>query len=485
MAEDSAYDVVIVGGGMVGASLAIALGATPLRVAVLEAVPFRSDRQPSYDDRAIALAYGTRRIFEGMGLWSALQAEATPIREIHISDRGHFGFTRLDCRDEGVEALGYVAVGRVMGAVLAERLQALPNVDLLCPAAVTNVVSGGDHAEVTVECGGLAQRLTSRLVVAADGATSQVRDWFGIDTRRWDYGQTAVITNITPERPHQNRAFERFTDGGPLALLPMSGNRCSVVWTVRGARADQVLAMDDEAFLRALHARFGDRLGSFLRVGARRAYPLQLVRAREHVRPRLALIGNAAHTLHPVAGQGFNLGLRDVAVLAEVLSDAAADGGDIGSLEVLRSYAQWRRQDHLKMIAFTDGLARVFANPLAPLRALRNAGMLAVDLLPTLKHVLTRHTMGLAGKLPRLARGLPLSRPASFAFANLPPPGSTPESVVDRHPDFPSPTGRSWPEGPDEGDRKMSTAFNTRSSGEIPLSSPLTPSLSQWERGTR
>jgi 2-octaprenyl-6-methoxyphenol hydroxylase len=418
MAEVHDYDVVIVGGGMVGASLAIALSATSLRIAVLEAVPFRSDSQPSYDDRAIALAYGTRRIFEGMDLWEALQAETTPIQSIHISDRGRFGFTRLDCRDEGVAALGYVAVSRAMGAVLAARLRQLPNVSLLCPAAVTHVLSGSAHAEVTVDYEGVMRRLTARLVVAADGATSQVREWFGIDTQRWDYGQTAVITNITPQRPHHNRAFERFTDSGPLALLPMSDNRCSVVWTVRSDHAEQVMALDEAAFLQALQERFGTRLGTFLRVGKRRAYPLQLVRAREHVRSRLALIGNAAHTLHPVAGQGFNLGLRDVAVLAEVLSDAARDGRDIGSLEVLQEYAQWRRRDHMKMIAFTDGLARLFANPLAPVRAVRNAGMLAVDLLPPLKHVLTRHTMGLAGKLPRLARGLPLVRSSELRGAS-------------------------------------------------------------------
>ena len=427
MADEMNYDVVIVGGGMVGASLAIALSATSLRIAVLEAVPFRSSSQPSYDDRAIALSFGTHRIFAGMGLWQALQAEITPIESIHISDRGRFGFTRLDSRDEGVAALGYVAISRAMGVVLAERLQQLPNVTLLCPAAVTGVVSGSDHAEVTVDYEGVMRCLHARLVVAADGASSQVREWFGIDTRRWDYGQTAVITNITPQRPHLNRAFERFTDSGPLALLPMSDNRCSVVYTVRSDHAEEVTALDDAAFLQSLQERFGSRLGEFLRVGARRAYPLQLVRAREHVRPRLALIGNAAHTLHPVAGQGFNLGLRDVAVLAEVLSDAAVAGRDIGALEVLQDYAKWRRRDHMKMIAFTDGLARIFANPLSPVRALRNAGMLAVDLLPPLKHVLTRHTMGLAGKLPRLARGLPLVRsvePYSSAKTSSPSPSA-------------------------------------------------------------
>jgi 2-octaprenyl-6-methoxyphenol hydroxylase len=408
VADADHYDLVIVGGGMVGASLAIALGGGPLRIALLEAVPFRADAQPSYDDRAIALAYGTHRIFTGMGLWEALRGETTPIHSIHISDRGHFGFTRLDCRDEGVEALGYVAVSRAMGAVLVERLQQLPNVDVLCPAPVSNVVIGGHHAEVVIDGAGAPRRLTANLVVAADGASSRVRDWLGIGALRWEYGQTAVITNITPERPHHNRAFERFTDSGPLALLPMADNRCSVVWTVRGKHADEVMALDEASFLNALQERFGGRLGTFLRTGARRAYPLMLVRAEEHVRPRLALIGNAAHTLHPVAGQGFNLGLRDVAVLAEVLSDAAAAGRDIGTLDVLQSYAQWRRRDQFKMIAFTDGLARVFANPLAPLRVLRDVGLLAVDVVPYIKHTLTRHTMGLAGKLPRLARGLPL-----------------------------------------------------------------------------
>ncbi len=425
--DSNHYDLIIIGGGMVGASLAIALGGGPLRIALLEAVPFRADAQPSYDDRAIALAYGTRRIFAGMGVWDALGAETTPIHSIHISDRGHFGFTRLDCRDEGVEALGYVAVSRAMGAVLADRLEQLPNVQVLCPAPVTNVVIGSDHAEVVIDDGAQSRRLTAKLVVAADGANSQVRDWLGIATQRWEYGQTAVITNITPQRPHNHRAYERFTTSGPLALLPMSENRCSVVWTVRSQDADGILGLDEAAFLAALQARFGGRLGDFLRVGVRRAYPLMMVRAKEHVRTRLALIGNAAHTLHPVAGQGFNLGLRDVAVLAEVLSDAAAAGRDIGDLEVLQAYAQWRRRDHFKMIAFTDGLARVFANPLAPLRALRNAGLLAVDLMPFVKHTLTRHTMGLAGKLPRLARGLSLMQPSKdFTATQFPHPNPLP-----------------------------------------------------------
>lgn len=411
MLEPYDYDVIIVGGGMVGASLAIALSTTPLRVALLEAVPLRSQSQPSYDDRAIALAYGTRRIFAGMNLWPALTADVTPIERIHISDRGHFGATHLESRDNGAEALGYVVEGRALGAAMAERLAALDNVTVFCPAAVGGVVLGSRQAEVTMKTGDVDRRLTCRLLIAADGASSTVRELLGIPVQRWEYGQTAIITNITPERPHRNHAYERFTDSGPLALLPMSGERYSVVWTVRHAAAQDLLTLADADFLEALQQRAGHRAGRFVKVGQRRAYPLALVRAREHVRPRLALIGNAAHTLHPVAGQGFNLGLRDVAVLADVLCEALAAGRDIGDMQVLQAYAQWRQRDHLKMIAFTDGLARVFANPLWPLRVVRNMSMVAVDLLPPLRHLLTRHTMGLAGKLPRLARGLPLEVP--------------------------------------------------------------------------
>src|SRR3569623_643155 len=381
MAEPVDNDLIIVGGGMDGARLAIALADTPLRIALLKAVPNRSQGQPSYDDRAIALAYGTRRIFAGMGLWPALAQDVTPIANIHISDRGHFGATHLDSRVSGAEALGYVVESRALGAVIAERLQCVGNVSVHCPATVTHVALGSECAAVTVKLDETVQR--------------------------WEYGQTAIITNVTPDRPHGNRAFERFTDSGPLALLPMSDQRYSVVWTVRDAAVQAITSLDDSSFLQTLQQRAGHRAGRFVKVGRRRAYPLALVRAREHVRPRLALIGNAAHTLHPVAGQGFNLGLRDVAVLADVLCAAIAAHQDIGDMSVLRRYAEWRQRDHLKMIAFTAGLARLFANPLWPLRALRNMAMIAVDLLPPGKHLLTRQTMGLAGKLPRLARGLP------------------------------------------------------------------------------
>ena len=245
-------------------------------------------------------------------------------------------------------------------------------------------------------------------VVAADGGDSPVRQRLGFRAREWSYGQTAVIANITPGRPHQGVAYERFTDTGPLALLPMTEGRCSLVWTQRDAEVEALLALDDQAFLRALQARFGQRLGRFARVGRRASYPLRQLLVSDSVRPRLALIGNAAHTLHPVAGQGFNLGLRDVAVLAELLVEQARAGGDPGAMPLLARYRDWRRPDQNALALVTDGLVRLFSNPLLPLRLGRNLGLLGFDLLPPLKQAGARRFMGLGGRLPRLARGLPL-----------------------------------------------------------------------------
>jgi 2-octaprenyl-6-methoxyphenol hydroxylase len=402
------YDILISGGGLVGASLACALSGHGLRIGLIEAVPYGEPGQPAYDDRALALAAGTQRIFSAMGLWPALEAHATPIHRIHVSDRGRFAFARLDRSEEGVPALGYVALSRDLGAVLSARLAQLDDVELICPARVTGVEFGVAGARVQIESAAGAKSLVTRLLVAADGAQSTLRDLLDIPTTVWEYGQTALITNITPEYGHANVAYERFTDTGPLALLPMSENRCALVWTLRDDQVETVMALDDPAFLARLQERFGRRLGRLARVGARAVYPLRLVRARESVRPRLALIGNAAHTLHPIAGQGFNLGLRDVAALAEVVIDAQRECRDIGDLAVLRHYADWRQGDHRRVIAFTDGLTRIFTNPLPPIAWTRDLGMLALDLCPPAKRIFASLTMGKSGRLPRLARGVEL-----------------------------------------------------------------------------
>ena len=400
------YDILIIGGGMVGASLACAVVGQGLRIGLVEARPFPSSEHPAYDDRTLALAYGTRRIFQGLGLWQPLAAAVTPILDIHISDGGRPGIARLNHRQEGVEALGYVAEARLIGAVLGERLAHLDGVELLCPASLEDVTIDADAVQVRLQ--NTTAVLRARLLVAADGADSQVRRQLGIDAMRWDYGQTAVIANVTPEYPHAQVAYERFTDNGPLALLPMSAKRCALVYTVPTEQADAVLNLSDAAFLERLQASFGERLGRFQRTGRRRAHPLTLVKSREHARHRVAIIGNAAHTLHPIAGQGFNLGIRDVAALAEVIVDACRQGEDFAQDRVLQRYADWRRWDQRRTIAFTDGLTRLFSNPLGPLRLARNLGLLAFDLLPPAKHLLARQTMGLEGRLPRLARGLPL-----------------------------------------------------------------------------
>jgi len=403
------FDIIIIGGGMVGASLAVALGRLPVRVALVEAVAFESGAQPSYDDRTIALSFGSKRIFDGLGVWSRVEARgATAIKRIHISDRGRFGFARLAAADAGVEALGWVVESRALGQALRPALEEVDNLTLLMPATMENIVLAPEQASVHVRQGDGLRSLTARLVVAADGGRSAARERLGIATTRRDYGQSALVTNVTPELPHGNVAYERFTDTGPLALLPMSDNRCAVVWSAAPEQAEALRALDDAAFLARLEERFGSRLGRLRKVGRRGVYPLTRTDVAEIVRERLVLIGNAAHTVHPVAGQGFNLGLRDVAALAEVLSGALRAGEDIGGAAALARYADWRRRDTRAIATFTDTLVSVFSNDLGPLAFARNLGLIGVDLLPPAKRALLRLSMGLSGRLPRLARGLSL-----------------------------------------------------------------------------
>ena len=401
-------DILIIGGGLVGASLAVALGQAGLTVTVVEAFPLSVDQQPDYDERSIALAQGSQRIFSALGLWQTLQDEVCPIHTIHVSDRGHFGFTRLRREQQGVPALGYVATARVLGKTLLDQLDRLQNVRTLAPAQLIDFQVHDDGVSTRLMLEDRTLECSARLLVAADGAQSSVRDQLGIQSSRRDYGQTAVIANVTAERGHENVAYERFTDSGPLALLPMSGQRCALVWTVRSDQSDDIMGLDDAQFLSRLQERFGYRLGRFVKAGQRHAYPLQLLQARESIRPRMALIGNAMHTLHPVAGQGFNLGLRDVAALAEVVMDARRNGLDIGDNTVLARYADWRQADQRRVVAFTDSMVRLFGHSLPPVAWLRDAAMLALDMCPPAKRWFGRLTTGRAGRLPRLARGLEL-----------------------------------------------------------------------------
>lgn len=376
---------------------------------MVEAIPFESSAQPSYDERTITLSYGSSRIFAGMGVWRDLERRGVhPIERIHISERGHFARMRLDAAQAGTPALGYVVEARGVGAALHAALARSPSVSWFCPAKVAGIaIEGGEVRARIVHADG-DDELCASLLVGADGARSSVRELLGIGARRVDYAQTAIVTTVTAEWPHERTAYERFTPSGPIALLPMSENRCATIWTVPPNAVDELLALPDEAFLARFGQGVGSRLGRFSRLGKRLAFPLALVRAQAPLRPRVVLIGNAARTLHPVAGQGFNLGLRDVAVLAQVIVDAQRVGGDPGAPRTLEHYARWRRRDTLAVTGFTDGLTRLFSNAFPPLALARNAGLLTADLIPFAKRALVKRTMGLAGRLPRLTLGLPL-----------------------------------------------------------------------------
>jgi len=404
------YDIVIAGGGMIGTSLALALAPLGLRVAVVEAVARQAVGQPSFDDRTTALSRSTQRMFEAMGLWDEIVAASTPIRSIHVSDQGRFGFSHIDAEEQGVEALGYVVINRVLGNVLQTTLERCDGVDVFCPARIVDVDLDSSRATAVVETGEERQTLTAKLLVAADGANSTVREMMGISALQSEYGQCAVIGNLLPEKDIENRAFERFTAHGPLALLPVANDRAGFIWTVSDDDAERVMTLDDTAFLGEVQALFGNRLGTLSRVGKRACYPLTLSKAMRLTTTRGVLVGNAAHGLHPVAAQGFNLGMRDVASLCDCIAEnrPATGDADPGNEALLERYASWRRGDQRKLVQFTDGLVRLFGSSRRPLRTLRNIGMLGFDLIPGVRSLFAKHTMGLAGRLPRLSRGMPL-----------------------------------------------------------------------------
>lgn len=411
MDERLNFDAVVCGGGLVGASLALALAQLQLSVALIEAVPFGAVQQPSFDERTTALSNGSRRVFEALGVWRLVEREATPIRRIHISDKGRFGFARLSAEEQGLNALGFVLPNRVMGEALWRRLRA-ENIAVIAPARVMGLRDDEGHRHIEIMEGTTSRTLSAKLVVAADGADSAVRDAAGIGVARSDYGQTAIVTNASSQRFHEYVAYERFTPSGPLAVLPLTEGRVGLIWTLAPDRAAEVLTYSDERFLSALQQDFGFRLGRFTRVGQRFSYPLSLTQSASHIAPRLAVIGNAAQGLHPIAGQGFNLGLRDAATLAEILADRQAENAtfDPGDPQLLTQYRDWRMQDRSRIIAFTDGLVRTFTQPWGPLKAMRDIGLLAFDMFPPAKDALAQLSLGAAGRIPRLARGAPLSR---------------------------------------------------------------------------
>ena len=427
------FDIVIVGGGMAGATMALALAPLDLTIAVIEVHPYQQKKtQPSFDDRCLALAWSSKEIYRVMGIWEQLEQRGDgfeAIKQIHVSDRGHMGVTRLDHKKEGVAALGYVVESRVVGEVLIEQLWQHRNIQLFCPAGIQELTTTVEEVSIYLSFSDdkksdekkkdqQYKQLSAQLLIVADGVDSLTRKSLGITTQQQAYAQTAIIANIETEIPHQNRAYERFTDSGPLAILPLSRNRCSLVWTAGDDQLDELMALNDDDFMTALQQRFGYRLGRITKLGRRVSYPLLSMTIENSSlvnQNRVALIGNAAHGVHPVAGQGFNLGLRDISALAELIAEEVKryKNFDVGNKRLLKNYWDWRQADIKQVTKITSGLIQLFSNRSTPLAVLRNTGLLMTDIISPLKHAIAQEAMGcgiLQGKLSKMSVGQSLWR---------------------------------------------------------------------------
>lgn len=407
---DPGSDILIVGGGLNGPALALALAQGGFRVTVIDALPAATRAEAGFDGRAYALAAASQRMLAVLGLWPALAAEAQPILRIVAADGRpgegasalHLAFDHAEIEDG---PMGFMVEDRHLRPALIAAMAAEPRITHLAPARVVAQETAGAVARVRLEGG---EELQGRLLVGADGVASGTAARAGIGRRGHDYGQTALVCAVAHERPHGGSAYQLFLPGGPLAILPLCGGRSAIVWSERRALAEAVAALDDAGFLAALRPRFGGFLGGIRLQGARHAYPLALSLAERIAAPRLALIGDAAHGIHPIAGQGLNLGLRDAGALAEVLTVARRRGEDPGAADVLERYARWRRFDTLALALATDGFNRLFSNDNPVLRGVRDLGLAAVSALPGLRRAFIREAAGLAGDVPRLLRGLPL-----------------------------------------------------------------------------
>jgi len=398
-------DVVVIGGGMVGLSLAAALAGAGVATVVIEPEVSAVVVSADFDGRASAIATGSKIVLETSGAWRGMQPDAEAIRDIRVTDGASRLFLHYDHRELGGGPLGHMVENRIIRRALIERLAGLDDAVVLDGRRVTALERDGAWAEVSLDDG---TRVRAPLAVAADGRNSPTRRGAGLTVTEWRYSQTGIVCTVAHERPHDGVAQEHFLPAGPFAILPMTGNRSSIVWTEHAELAPRLMALDGDGFAEELMLRFGDYLGAIEVIGPRFSFPLGLLHAHGYVKPRLALIGDAAHAMHPIAGQGFNIALRDVAALAEVVVDSLRLGLDPGALVSLERYQRWRRFDNSVMLAVTDGLNRLFSNDLAPVRLARDIGLAAVNNAPSVKRLFMRHAMGLVGELPRLARGEPL-----------------------------------------------------------------------------
>ena len=399
-------EILVAGGGLIGLLLATACAGTGLEVAVVDPADPATVLDQGFDGRCSAIAYGSSRVLRALGMWPEIGPRAEPIFEIRVADDESPLFLHYDHQQLATATpLGYVVENLVLRRALIERARSLPNLSLLARLNVGSVETSAFAAVAALTDG---RRVEARLVAAADGQKSPLRRGAGIGTVEARYHQVGIVTTVRHERPHHGIAVEHFLPAGPFAILPMSGNRSSIVWTERSELAARLVELPDAAFAAELEARFGDFLGMVEPNGPRWTYPLGVMLADRYIARRLALVGEAAHVIHPIAGQGLNLGIRDVAALAELVIDTRRLGLDIGDDALLSRYQRWRHFDTLMLAAVTDGLNRLFSNSIAPVRLARDLGFALVHRVPPLKRLLMRDAMGIFGDLPRLVRGEPL-----------------------------------------------------------------------------
>lgn len=417
MTPNERFDVAIVGAGLSGSVLALAAGQSGLKVALIDRVPLKAMTDAGFDGRTTAINYTSQKLFKSIGVWDDVADGAEPIRDIRISDAGHDGrpsplFLHFDHREaapdsENPAPMGWIVENRFLRASLLRRLAAEPNVELISPSEVVDTERDLHRAVLTLKDG---RKVETRLIASAEGRLGTLREDAGIGARKWSYDQIAIVMVARHERPHRGVAQEKFSPGGPFAMLPMKDgangeHRSSIVWTERADLAKRLLALDPPSFQAEFARRFGDHLGHVELAGPRWSHPLSLVHAERYIETRLVLVGDAAHGIHPIAGQGYNLGVRDIAALVEVLVDAKRLGLDIGSADTLERYASWRRADNLTMVAATDLLNRLFSNDIRPLRRARDLALATVHRIPPLRRFFVRHAMGMTGDLPKLIRG--------------------------------------------------------------------------------
>ena len=405
--DNSKVDITILGAGMAGASLVHLLAparAAGLSIALIDRQPLSwdkddSDRPPSFDGRATALSWGTRQILEELDIWNSIAPYACRIEHIQVSDEGRFGQAQLHADEQNTEALGYIIENHRLGQGLLSGLNVSDSLHVMAPNSVETVRMTAEGAELILDDG---RALTTTLLIMADGGRSPLPRQLGIEQSRKDYGAQALVTQVKCEKPHDHWAYERFSSDGPIAFLPLNKDEYAVVWTLSDDEVDDVLALADDALIERLQARIGYRVGKISAMGERLTYPLALVKSSEQVRRSLVLLGNAAHSLHPVAGQGFNLTLRDAAVLAEHLNRAAMQGQDVGSLEVLEAYLQQQSADQRNTIAASDLLPRIFGSKAPAVAFLRDAGLLTMAAAPVARRLFARHAMGLGHTAAKL-----------------------------------------------------------------------------------